>query len=286
MCNRMLGFIEELDIVSSHVAALAVGAMLMHCHGAAAGCLHISRDAAPCSAAGMLEPEPEPEPGPEPEPALAVDPDHESEHAVYNPHVPGSETENSERAIQQLARDTAELWAPSQVPVLPTAPDSLTFLRDFVSRSTPCVVRNACEGWRAREWTLDYLSAAMSEDAQVTVDVTPDGWGDAVKPAGPNGELWFVKPEERRMSMAEFVRLLRSNHPTHVLYLSHQTTACETSLRRSYKTFRQKSSMSARLARRQTRPLFGLVMGALCHPSTRTITRTCTNSTDIHACVV
>jgi jumonji domain-containing protein 7 len=124
--------------------------------------------------------------------------------------------------MKQLARDTAELWAPSQVQVLPTAPDSLTFLRDFVSRSTPCVVRNACEGWRAREWTLDYLSAAMSGDAVVTVDVTPDGWGDAVKPAGPNGAQWFVKPEERRMTMAEFVRLLRSNHPMHVPYLSHQ----------------------------------------------------------------
>ena len=53
--------------------------------------------------------------------------------------------------------------------------------------------------------------------------------GDAVKPLGPwsdttlvNREKWFVKPEERQMTVAEFTGLLRRQTADQIPYLSHQ----------------------------------------------------------------
>jgi hypothetical protein len=53
------------------------------------------------------------------------------------------------------------------------------------------------------------------KDKLVTVDVTPNGYGDAVT------DGYFVKPEERLMNMQQFVDALL--HPSDsIYYLQHQ----------------------------------------------------------------
>jgi jumonji domain-containing protein 7 len=61
--------------------------------------------------------------------------------------------------------------------------------------------------WRALyHWNNDYLRAKLGH-IEITVDITPNGYGDAVTPT-PNGPR-FVTPEERRMTFAEFLRIFK-----------------------------------------------------------------------------
>ena len=77
--------------------------------------------------------------------------------------------------------------------------------------------------------TLDDIIVQVGEDVKITVDITPDGHGDAVrtvncnthclnmdviKKAAPSTGLkkMFVKPHEQKMSLDEFRRLLRSSN--------------------------------------------------------------------------
>jgi hypothetical protein len=93
-------------------------------------------------------------------------------------------------AVENLAEGTASLWVPrGSVPVLEAPPTALEFLRNYVHPSVPVLIRGALAGYPAEEWTLDTLVQRMG-DAVVTVDVTPDGLGDAVKQI--NGAPTFV----------------------------------------------------------------------------------------------
>jgi jumonji domain-containing protein 7 len=68
-------------------------------------------------------------------------------------------------------------------------------------------------------WSLDYLADAMG-DTKVSVNVTPDGRGDALLStrgwtvSGTGDEETpdevFVQPEERTMTMREFVDMLET----------------------------------------------------------------------------
>jgi jumonji domain-containing protein 7 len=59
-------------------------------------------------------------------------------------------------------------------------PRPISFLREFVSANRPVVVTDAFNDWPAMErWSLDYLADAMG-DTKVSVNVTPDGRGDAL----------------------------------------------------------------------------------------------------------
>lgn len=106
-----------------------------------------------------------------------------------------------------LYEGTEYLWAPRQVPRLDGPPDALSFMRDFIHTSTPCIIANAMKGpdWSTAmtAWDLDFLVQNMG-DALVTVNLTPNGRGDAV--VGNR----FVKPHEERMSMSAFANALHS----------------------------------------------------------------------------
>ena len=131
------------------------------------------------------------------------------------------EAENGEAANARdlfawLSREVRELV--SHVPRV-HSPSPIGFLRDHVSSNRPAVITGAFDDWPAMErWNLDYLADAMG-DAKVSVNVTPDGRGDAllstdgwtVSGLGDDemkpGEV-FVQPEEREMTLREFATML------------------------------------------------------------------------------
>ena len=131
------------------------------------------------------------------------------------------ESENGEAANARdlfawLSREVRELV--SHVPRI-HSPSPIGFLRDHVSSNRPAVITGAFDDWPAMErWNLDYLADAMG-DAKVSVNVTPDGRGDAllstdgwtVSGLGDDemmpGEV-FVQPEEREMTLREFATML------------------------------------------------------------------------------
>jgi hypothetical protein len=122
--------------------------------------------------------------------------------------------------------------------------DPVAFLRDYVAANKPLIVRGGAAHWPAarrggaRGWTRAYLERAAG-DAEVTVDVTPNGRGDAVTPYGPDGkQLCFCTPHQRRMEFREFLDFFFSSkqaaaaadtEPHHqtaveVPYLQHQNS--------------------------------------------------------------
>lgn len=121
------------------------------------------------------------------------------------------------------ADEARGLWLPERGARVPrVASADLTrerFVTEFVSRNTPVVVTGAFDGLPAARLTVDGLVAAHGSEI-VTVNATPDGWGDALVDT-PAGTL-FVKPEERRMSLADSVAWLRGGGDAGVPYVSHQ----------------------------------------------------------------
>ena len=87
------------------------------------------------------------------------------------------------------------------------------FVEDYVSPKVPCIIRNAIPSLNL---TLDEIIDHVGEKTELTVDVTPDGHGDAVrtvqcKSKGATGvqKMMFVKPHEQEMTISEFRPLLR-----------------------------------------------------------------------------
>ena len=110
---------------------------------------------------------------------LLRDPDGMSDGEAEN-----GEAANARDLFAWLSREVRELV--SHVPRI-HSPSPIGFLRDHVSSNRPAVITGAFDDWPAMErWNLDYLADAMG-DAKVSVNVTPDGRGDALSPrtAGP-----------------------------------------------------------------------------------------------------
>ena len=96
-------------------------------------------------------------------------------------------------------------------------PSPVQFLRDFVLPNKPCIVTGVMDGWPAMQrWDDDFLCARLG-DKQVSINVTPDGRGDAVTKEG-----YFAMPEERWMRFDEFLIKLRDKESDEVCYLSSQ----------------------------------------------------------------
>ena len=145
-------------------------------------------------------------------------------HSLTAPHtspmsgnVPGEVTDSvllaSSEALENFSDDVKCLWCPRNVPVLDRPPSPVTFLRDYVSKSTPCIIRSAITSYpnQSLTLTLDDLVDHCREDLVLTVDVTPDGFGDCVRTV-KDGEMrkrMFVKPQEREMAILQFRDKLR-----------------------------------------------------------------------------
>lgn len=134
-----------------------------------------------------------------------------------------------------LARETRELYVSAEVPRLSGAPDPLTFLRDYVAANRPVIIENAIAHWPAlRRWTHAYLASTLG-DCLVSVNVTPNGHGDAVVECGASGSghcadghatesppppSLFVMPERRRMPFSQFIANLSSTPKANSAYKS------------------------------------------------------------------
>jgi jumonji domain-containing protein 7 len=141
--------------------------------------------------------------------------------------------------LREFSDDVAALWL-APVPVLDDPPSALVFLRDYVSRSRPCIIKNAilvdAASTASREdphpprpltLTLDELRALVpADDISISVDVTPDGCGDCIRLVHGGGRMCdpkagsvpcFVRPLQRRMTLGEFCHLLRRGSSETVL---------------------------------------------------------------------
>ena len=139
------------------------------------------------------------------------------------------EMAGQEAALKALSQNVRDFWAPTiEVQRLKSPPTSDIFLRDFVRPSIPVVIEGGMRRWPAmHKWSAQYLSQTCGQRL-VSVNVTPDGLADAVKPVkeatrrrGSSSTLdaescsanfpaprLFVKPEERKMTMASFFKVL------------------------------------------------------------------------------
>ena len=96
-------------------------------------------------------------------------------------------------------------------------------MADFVQPKVPCIIRNAIPSDSGGDLpnpltlSLDDIVQCVGGDAELTVDVTPDGHGDcirSVRDAANDDYLqghrrMFVKPHEKRMTIEKFRTMLR-----------------------------------------------------------------------------
>lgn len=133
---------------------------------------------------------------------------------------------NLESAREELSANTKDFWTPRNVPHVSEPINSMTFLREYVSQSSPVVINNGMRQWKCmRLWSLKYLSTVLNEDL-ISVNVTPDGRADAIKPYINDGVATrvFVAPEERKMSMQQLCEYLEDSESKldGIAYLSKQ----------------------------------------------------------------
>ena len=137
--------------------------------------------------------------------------------------VPATTTAATTATMDEFVENTKALWVPSSIARV-HRPSTVEFLRNYVATNTPCIITGLMDTWPAmRKWDSAFLARA-SGDTQVTVDVTPGGHGDCVLRTGADAgdERWFVKPEEREMTLAQFLDIAADESFDGVAYLSHQ----------------------------------------------------------------
>lgn len=115
-------------------------------------------------------------------------------------------------AIITSLRLSSETWDFINVPidVLHAPVNPCTFLRQYVATNTPVLIREAIEHWPAtHSWSKEYLDAAV-ETAEISVELTPSGFGDAVTSyETDNGQTaeCFCMPHSSRMPFQQFTTM-------------------------------------------------------------------------------
>jgi peptidyl-lysine (3S)-dioxygenase / protease len=114
-------------------------------------------------------------------------------------------------SLTELSTNTKDLWTPRNITHINEPIESTTFLREYVSQSTPVVFCNTMRQWKCmRLWSLKYLASSCGRQ-EISVNVTPDGRADAIKPCDElDGARVFVAPEERSMTMQQFCNYLEN----------------------------------------------------------------------------
>lgn len=103
----------------------------------------------------------------------------------------------------------------------------LEFYREYVSKSKPLLVKNACRHFDAiNKWNLDYFLRNFSNKT-IRVDVTPNGYADAATTLKndftPNDRI-FLMAEEKQMLMKDFVDSLVRPKENYVCYIQSQNS--------------------------------------------------------------
>eukprot|EP00775_Hariotina_reticulata_P000189 gene189-381_t len=135
--------------------------------------------------------------------------------------------------LKQLSCDIRDIDVGNHVDIITAPVDATCFLRDYVSRNKPVLIQGALQHWTALStWSPEQL-VLQAGHQQVSVDITPNGLGDAVT-ASEHGDCFCV-PHKLQMSFAEFVQLFfaketaadtTSSHDHHkvVPYLQQQNS--------------------------------------------------------------
>eukprot|EP00803_Ostreobium_quekettii_P009458 evm.model.scf_5.16 EVM.evm.TU.scf_5.16 scf_5:223997-227138(-) len=131
-------------------------------------------------------------------------------------------------ALKRLSWELHELDLGHEVERIQGPPTPANFLREYVSANKPCIFTGCVESWHAtNKWSRDYLLDKCGDTA-VTIDVTPNGRGDAVTIAemeDGNTLECFAQPWQEKMHFGEFVSYLESSRestPPIVPYLQKQ----------------------------------------------------------------
>lgn len=128
----------------------------------------------------------------------------------------------STEALRSFAESVSSLWCPSSIEILTHLPSSTDFISQFVAKSRPCILRL---DRNLPRWKVENIQEMCGKDAIITVNVTSDGHGDAIRSIKEDSnkiKKMFVLPEERRMSIEKFVQSLRNNPESHNLRIDSQ----------------------------------------------------------------
>jgi jumonji domain-containing protein 7 len=134
-----------------------------------------------------------------------------------NAHV---SPEDPDFAWKMLSLESRELYW-NDIPRISFPISPLEFYREFVSQNRPCIITGAIKSqWPAiRLWNNDYLRQKAG-NVEVTVDVTPDGFGDHVV-----DDKYFVKPLQEKMKFGDFIDVIEKKKPSSgVYYIQHQNS--------------------------------------------------------------
>eukprot|EP00124_Ichthyophonus_hoferi_P003429 Ihof_evm2s296 gene=Ihof_evmTU2s296 len=127
-----------------------------------------------------------------------------------------------EDALTLLSTESEDLYVPSVIKRI-SKPTPLQFYRDYVSKNVPVIITGGIDHWPAfSKWTDEYLTDTM-KDKIMPIAVTPNGRADAV--TDMNGKEYFMLPEDRDMTMGEFLKLLHNqqvDETSLVYYLQQQ----------------------------------------------------------------
>lgn len=123
--------------------------------------------------------------------------------------------------LKQLSREIRELDLGEAVDTI-QVPDPITFLAEYVASNKPVLIKDAIAHWPALQaWNREYLAAKAGE-LHVSVDVTANGYGDAVTPYTTKDGLTsfcFCIPDKRHVLFKEFLNNIFQQQNAEVPYL-------------------------------------------------------------------
>jgi peptidyl-lysine (3S)-dioxygenase / protease len=125
-----------------------------------------------------------------------------------------------------------EAWVPSAVPrVLASDMTPHRFKKEYLGRNLPVVIVGGASHWPAMgKWSTRSLAEHYG-DTKVTVNYTPDGWGDALVRIGSS--TVFVAPLEKDEQLRGILEALALTAESHCRAASRShglpSAACETS---------------------------------------------------------
>ncbi|XP_012226382.2 bifunctional peptidase and (3S)-lysyl hydroxylase JMJD7 [Linepithema humile] len=134
---------------------------------------------------------------------------------------------NVETRIQEafhiLSQEAKELYLQSEVAQINHAITPLTFFREYVSKNIPLIIKGAVKHWPAvSKWSIPFFRKVLGDET-VAVAVTPNGYADAVA-RKDDGNEFFVMPEERLLTMSEFLDTLENTREDSIFYIQKQNS--------------------------------------------------------------
>lgn len=129
-----------------------------------------------------------------------------------------------QEAFHVLSQEAKELYLQSKVAEIDHTITPLTFYREYVSKNIPLVIRGAVKHWPAiSKWSIPYLREVLGNE-EISVAVTPNGYADAINKIDNTMEEYFVMPEERFLTMSEFLDTLENITQNSIFYIQKQNS--------------------------------------------------------------